>query len=100
MARPFEYHKPDDWKSWVGAAQRFGPWDRAMRMVSLSGGAAITGKLIRARRLRTQTALQLLVFSGVIRRANVEPPYHLRAEEAGILQPSETAGNVNSASLS
>ena len=99
MVRPFEYHKPDDWKSCVGAAVRLGPWDRAMRMVSLSGREAITGKLIRARRQRMQTALQLLVFSGVIRRANVEPPFP-RAEGAVALQPSETADNVVSASLS
>jgi hypothetical protein len=37
-----------------------------MRMVSHSGREAITGKQIRAERLRMQTALQLLVFSGVI----------------------------------
>ena len=43
-----------------------------MRMGSDSGREAITGKLIRARRLRMQTALQLLVFSGVIRHANVD----------------------------
>ena len=70
-----------------------------MRMESHSGPEAITGKLIRARRLRMQTALQLLVFSGVIRRANVEPP-SLRVEGAVALQPSETADNVISASLS
>ena len=52
-----------------------------MRMVSHSGREAITGKLLRAERLRMQTALQLLVFSGVIRLANVEPP-SLGAEEA------------------
>jgi hypothetical protein len=46
-----------------------------MRMVSHSGREAITGKLIRARRLRMQTTLQLLVASGVIRLANVEPRY-------------------------
>ena len=63
------------------------------------GGEAITGKLIRARRLRMQTALQLLVFSGVIRRADVEP-LSLRAEGAVALQPSKAADNVNSASSS
>jgi hypothetical protein len=70
-----------------------------MRMESHSGREAITGKLIRARRLRMQMALQLLVFSGVIRRANVEPP-SLRAEGAVALQPSEAADNVISASSS
>jgi hypothetical protein len=70
-----------------------------MRMVSHSGSEAITGKLIRARRLRMQMALQLLVFSGVIRRANVEPP-SLGAEKAVALQPSEAADNVISASSS
>jgi hypothetical protein len=67
--------------------------------VSHSGREAITGKLIRARRLRMQTALQLLVLSGVIRLANVEPPF-LGAEEAVALPPSEAADNVSSASLS
>ena len=75
------------------------PWDRTMRMVSHSGGEAITGKLIRAHRLRLQTALQLLVFSGVIRRANVEPP-SLGAEGAVALKPSEAADNVISPSSS
>ena len=70
-----------------------------MRMVSHSGREAITGKLIRARRLRMQTALQLLVVSGVIRLANVEPP-SLGAGEAVALQPSEAADNVISASSS
>jgi hypothetical protein len=70
-----------------------------MRMVSHSGREAITGKLIRARRLRMQTALQLLVVSGVIRLATVEPP-SLRAEGAVALQPSEAADNVISASSS
>jgi hypothetical protein len=70
-----------------------------MRMGSHSGPEAITGKLICARRLRVQTALQLLVFSGVIRRANVEPP-RLGAEGAVALQPSEGAGNVISTSSS
>ena len=64
-----------------------------MRMVSHSGREATTAQLIRARRLRMQTALQLLVFSGVIRRANVEPP-SLGAEGAVALQPSEAADNV------
>jgi hypothetical protein len=64
-----------------------------MRMVSHSGREAITGKLLRAERLRMQTALQLLVFSGVIRLANVEPP-SLGAEEAAALPPSEPADNV------
>ena len=70
-----------------------------MRMESHSGRGAITGKLIRARRLRMQTALQLLVFSGVIRRANVEPP-SLGAEGAVARQPSEGADNVISTSSS
>ena len=70
-----------------------------MRMVSHSGREAITGKLIRARRLRMQMALQLLVFSGVIRRANVEPR-SFGAEEAVALQPSEAGDNVISASSS
>ena len=70
-----------------------------MRMVSHSGREAITGKLIRARRLRMQTALHLLVASGVIRPANVEPP-SLGAGEAVALQPSEAADNVISASSS
>lgn len=68
-----------------------------MRMVSHSGREAITGQLIRARRLRMQTALQLLVFSGVIRRANVESPSP-RAEGAVALQPSEAADTVISTS--
>lgn len=68
-----------------------------MRMVSHSGREAITRQLIRARRLRMQTALQLLVFSGVIRRANVEPP-SLGAERAVALQPSEAADTVISTS--
>ena len=63
-----------------------------MRMESHSGREEISGKLIRARRLRIQTALQLLVFSGVIRRANVEPP-SLGAEGAVARQPSEAADN-------
>ena len=67
-----------------------------MRMVSHSGREAITGKLIRARRLRMQMALQLLVFSGVIRHANAEPP-SLGAEGPVALQPSEAADNVISA---
>jgi hypothetical protein len=70
-----------------------------MRMVSHSGREAITGKLIRARRLRMQTALHLLVASGVIRPANVEPP-SLGAGGAIALQPSEAADNVISASSS
>jgi hypothetical protein len=70
-----------------------------MRMVSHSGREAITGKLIRAERLRMQTALQLLVFSGVIRLANVEPP-SLGAEGAVALPPSEAVDNVSSASSS
>ena len=70
-----------------------------MRMVSHSGHEAITGKLIRARRLRIQTALQLLLASGVIRPANVEPPY-LGAGGAVALQSSEAADNVISASSS
>ena len=70
-----------------------------MRMVSHIGREAITGKLIRARRLRMQTALQLLVASGVIRLANVELP-SLGAGEAVALQPSEAADNVISASSS
>lgn len=63
-----------------------------MRMESHSGREPSTGKLIRARRLRMQTALQLLVFSGVIRRANVEPP-SFGAEGAVARQPSEAADN-------
>jgi len=70
-----------------------------MRMVSHSGHEAITGKLIRARRLRIQTALQLLLASGVIRPANVEPP-SLGAGGAVALQSSEAADNVISASSS
>ena len=70
-----------------------------MRIMSHSGREAITGKLLRADRLRMQTALQLLVFSGVIRLANVEPP-SLGAEEAVALTPSEAADNVISASSS
>jgi len=70
-----------------------------MRMVSHNGREPITGKLIRARRLRMQTALQLLVASGVIRLANVEPP-SLGAGGAVALQPSEAADNVISASSS
>jgi hypothetical protein len=64
-----------------------------MRMVWHSGREAITGKLIRAERLRMQTALKLLVFSGVIRLANMEPP-SLGAEGDVALQPSESADNV------
>ena len=70
-----------------------------MRMVSHSGHEAITGKLIRARHLRIQTAFQLLVASGVIRLANGEPP-SLGAGGAVALQPSEAADNVISASSS
>lgn len=70
-----------------------------MRMVSHSGREAITGKQIRAERLRMQTALKLLVFSGVIRLANVTPP-SLGAEGAVALQPSEADENVISASSS
>jgi hypothetical protein len=70
-----------------------------MRMVSHSGREAITGKLIRARRLRMHTTLQLLVASGVIRLANVEPP-SLGAGGAVALQPSEAADNGISASSS
>ena len=70
-----------------------------MRMVSHSGREANTEKLIRARRLRMQTTLQLLVASGVIRFANVESP-SLGAGEAVALQPSEAADNVISASSS
>jgi hypothetical protein len=65
--------------------------------VSHSGHEAIPAKLIRARRLRMQTTLQLLVASGVIRLATVEP------REAGkgvTLQPSKAAHNVISASSS
>lgn len=78
--------------------QRNQPTGR-MFMVSHSGHEAITGKLIRARRLRIQNALRLLVVSGVIRLANVEPPY-LGAEGAVALQPSEAADHVISASSS
>ena len=70
-----------------------------MRMVSHSGHEAITGKLIRARRLRMQTVFQLLLASGVIRLANVELP-SLGARGAVALQPSEAADNVISASSS
>ena len=70
-----------------------------MRMVSHSGREAMTGKLIRARRLRMQTAFQLLVASGVIRLANDEPP-SLGAGGAVALQPSEAADKVISASSS
>jgi hypothetical protein len=70
-----------------------------MRMVSHSGRDSITGKLIRARRLRMQTTLQLLVASGVIRLANVEPP-SLGDGEVVALQPSKAADNVISASSS
>ena len=70
-----------------------------MRMVSHSGREATTGKLIRARRLRMQTALPLLLANGVIRLANVEPP-SLGAGGAVALQPSEAADNVISASSS
>jgi hypothetical protein len=70
-----------------------------MRMVPHSGREAITGKLIRAERLRMQTALQLLVVSGVIRLANVEPP-SLGAEGTVALQPSEAADSLISASSS
>jgi hypothetical protein len=69
-----------------------------MRIVSYSGREAVTRKLIRERRLRMQTTLQLLVASGVIRFANVESP-SLGAGEAVALQPSEAADNVISASL-
>ena len=68
-------------------------------MVSHSGHEAITAKLIRARRLRMQTTLQLLVASGVIRLANVEPP-SLGAGDAVALQPSKAADNVFSVSSS
>ena len=70
-----------------------------MRMVSHSGDEAITAKLIRARRLRMQTTLQLLVASGVIRLAIVEIP-SLGGGEAVALQPSKAADNVISASSS
>jgi len=68
-------------------------------MVSHSGHEAITAKLIRARRLRMQTALQLLVASGVIRLANVEPSSP-GAGEAVVLQPSKAADHVISVSSS
>ena len=74
-------------------------WVLGMRMGSDSGREAIRGNLICARRLRVQTALQLLVFSGVIRHANVEPP-RLEAERARALQPSEEADSLISASSS
>ena len=70
-----------------------------MRIVSHSGREAITGKLIRARRLRMQTTLQLLVASGVIRLANVEPSSP-GAGEAVVLQPSKEADHVISVSSS
>jgi hypothetical protein len=69
-----------------------------MRIVSYSGREAVTRKLIRERRLRMQTTLQLLVASGVIRFANVES-HSLGDGEAVALQPSEAADNVISASL-
>ena len=68
-------------------------------MVSDSGHEAITAKLIRARRLRMQTALQLLVASGVIRLANVEPSSP-GAGDAVALQPSKEADHVISVSSS
>ena len=68
-------------------------------MVSHSGREAITGKLIRAQRLRMQTALQLLLASGVIRPANVEPP-SLEGGGAVALQASEATDYVISASSS
>jgi len=68
-------------------------------MVSHSGHEAITAKLIRARRLRMQTALQLLVASGVIRLANVEPSPP-GAGDAVALQPSKEADHVISVSSS
>ncbi|MDF0643163.1 MAG: hypothetical protein P0111_03980 [Nitrospira sp.] len=53
-----------------------------------NGIEAITGKLIRARRLRMQKALQLFVYSGVIRLAASEPP-HLRIEAAVPPEPAD-----------
>jgi hypothetical protein len=62
-------------------------------MESFNGIEAITGKLIRARRLRMQKAIQLLVDSGVIRLANVEPP-HLEIEAASALQAAEAENDT------
>lgn len=64
-----------------------------MSMESFNGIEAITGKLIRARRLRMQKAIQLLVDSGVIRLANVEPP-HLEIEAASALQGPEAESDT------
>jgi hypothetical protein len=63
-----------------------------MSLESFNGIEAITGKLIRARRLRMQKAIQLLVDSGVIRLANAEAP-HFDVAAANTLQATETENN-------
>lgn len=60
---------------------------------SLNGIEAITGKLIRARRLRMQKAIQLLVDSGVIRLASAEPP-HVEVHAASALQETEAENDA------
>lgn len=69
-----------------------------MSMESFNGIEAITGKLIRARRLRMQKAIQLLVDSGVIRLANAEPP-HLEIEAASALQATEDENDTTTGIL-
>jgi hypothetical protein len=64
-----------------------------MPIMSHSGGEAMAGRtLSRERRERMRMALLLLVVSGVIRPANLEPPY-VGAEGTVAVPPSE-ADNV------
>lgn len=70
-----------------------------MRTGSHNRREAITGKEFRARQRQVQMALQLLVFSGVIRRANVEPSSP-GAEGAVARPPGEAADTVIADSLS
>lgn len=66
-----------------------------MQIISQGTREAVTGKLLRERRLRMEKALHLLVLSGVIRLAKVEPPL----EGVVALHPPEAPDNVISTSL-
>jgi len=66
-----------------------------MQIISEGTREAITGKLLREKRLRMEKALHLLVLSGVIRLAKVEPPL----EGLVTVQPPEAPDSVMSASL-
>ncbi|SLM49827.1 protein of unknown function [Nitrospira japonica] len=65
-----------------------------MAIIVQGAREAITGKLLREKRLRMEKVLHLLVLSGVIRLAKVEPPL----EGLVTLQPPEAPDNVISAS--